>query len=132
MSSRKSKRNKLRKFIESLPTLNKMMDIKVTDPRAMEITVNIDENNIVQFFPHQEMECFIVKRKGVIDNEPYLEIEDIKFTHRMHACLIEQLDAFIHNRSPRIRDVIRVFKEKRRGAKLRRLAERAKNENKKQ
>lgn len=131
MSSRKSKRNKLRKFIESLPVLKNVLDIKVTDPNAMELTVHVDDNNTIQFFPNKEMECFVVKREGVIDNEPYLEIEDIKFTHRMHACLVEQIDAFIHNRSPRIRDVIRVFKEKRRGAKLRRIAERAKNKDKK-
>jgi hypothetical protein len=131
MSSRKSKRNKLRKFIESLPVLKNVLDIKVTDPNAMELTVHVDDNNTIQLFPHKEMECFIVKREGIIDNEPYIEIEDIKFTHRMHACLVEQIDAFIHNRSPKIRDVIRVFKEKRRGAKLRRIAERAKNKDKK-
>lgn len=117
--SRKSQRNKLRRFIESLPVMAKAFDIK-KDKVAKEISMT-EGDDTIRFFYDKEKDSFIVFRK---DAES-CEIESVKFTHRETDRLNQLIDAFINNRLPAIDNT----KLNKRGIK--RIAPRAKDKNKK-
>lgn len=116
--SRKSQRNKLRRFIESLPAMAKVFNFTI-DKRVNEIAT--DQNgNVLKFFYDKGKDSFIVFRKG----EDYCEIEEVKFTHRETDRLNQLIDDFIHGRLSTIND-------KSKGRGIKRIAPRPKNKNKK-
>lgn len=115
--SKKAQRKAMQSFIENLPNLAKMLNVQVLDKEKLEIQI-IQEDCEIKFFPSRALKAFVVLRKYPGD----ISIEDVRFTNKVFECMIDHIRAFIEQRSPKTREIIKAFKMKRRANKLRRTA----------